>query len=83
EAMPALVAYLHSQGVHFRFNTLVHGTADGRLSTTAGEFRAERVVVCSGHDSLTLFADRLQPMNLKQCRLQMLRLKTEETVPLT
>ncbi|MGC8165459.1 hypothetical protein ACP3WT_28305, partial [Salmonella enterica] len=45
-------AYLHSQGVHFRFNTLVHGTADGRLSTTAGEFRAERVVVCSGHDYL-------------------------------
>lgn len=83
EAMPALVAYLHSQGVHFRFNTLVHGTADGRLSTTAGEFRAERVVVCSGHDYLTLFADRLQPMNLKQCRLQMLRLKTEEPLPLT
>ncbi|WP_039788218.1 TIGR03364 family FAD-dependent oxidoreductase [Herbaspirillum huttiense] len=83
EAMPALVAYLHSQGVHFRFNTLVHGTANGHLSTTAGEFRAERVVVCSGHDYLTLFADRLQPMNLKQCRLQMLRLKTEETVPLT
>ena len=83
EAMPALVAYLHSQGVHFRFNTLVHGTAGGRLSTTAGEFRAERVVVCSGHDYLTLFADRLQPMNLKQCRLQMLRLKTEEAVPLT
>lgn len=83
EAMPALVAYLHSQGVHFRFNTLVHGTADGRLSTTAGEFRAERVVVCSGHDYLTLFADRLQPMNLKQCRLQMLRLKTAEPLPLT
>ncbi|QDD64650.1 TIGR03364 family FAD-dependent oxidoreductase [Herbaspirillum seropedicae] len=83
EAMPALVAYLHSQGVHFRFNTLVHGAGDGRLSTTAGEFRAERVVVCSGHDYLTLFADRLQPMNLKQCRLQMLRLKSEETLPLT
>ncbi|ALU89298.1 secreted glycine/D-amino acid oxidase (deaminating) protein [Herbaspirillum rubrisubalbicans M1] len=83
EAMPALVAYLHSQGVHFRFNTLVHGTADGRLSTTAGQFHAERVVVCSGHDYLTLFADRLQPMNLKQCRLQMLRIKTEEAVPLT
>jgi FAD dependent oxidoreductase TIGR03364 len=61
----------------------VHGTADGHLSTTAGEFRAERVVVCSGHDYLTLFADRLQPMNLKQCRLQMLRLKTEEPLPLT
>lgn len=83
EAMPALVAYLHSQGVHFRFNTLVHGTGDGRLSTTAGEFRAERVVVCSGHDYLTLFAERLQPMNLKQCRLQMLRLKSEEALPLT
>lgn len=83
EAIPALVAYLHSQGVHFRFNTLVHGTADGKLSTTAGEFRAERVIVCSGHDYLTLFADKLQPMNLKQCRLQMLRLKTEDALPLS
>ncbi len=83
EAMPALVAYLHSQGVHFRFNTLVHGTGDGRLSTTAGEFRAERVVVCSGHDYQTLFAERLQAMNLKQCRLQMLRLKSEDPLPLT
>lgn len=83
EAMPALVAYLHSQGVHFRFNTLVHGTADGRISSTAGEFRAERVVVCSGHDYLTLFAERLQAMQLKQCRLQMLRVKTEDKLPLT
>ncbi|WP_343586210.1 TIGR03364 family FAD-dependent oxidoreductase, partial [Herbaspirillum sp.] len=83
EAMPALVAYLHSQGVHFRFNTLVHGAGDGRLSTTAGEFRAERVVVCSGHDYQTLFADKLQAMNLKQCRLQMLRVKAQDALPLT
>ena len=83
EAMPALVAYLQSQGVHFHFNTLVHGTSDGRLSTTAGEFRAERVVVCSGHDYQTLFADRLQAMNLKQCRLQMLRVKALDALPLT
>jgi FAD dependent oxidoreductase TIGR03364 len=83
EAIPALVAYLHSQGVHFRFNTLVHGAGDGRLSTTAGEFRAERVIVCSGHDYQTLFAERLQPMNLKQCRLQMLRVKAVDALPLT
>lgn len=83
EAMPALVAYLHSQGVHFRFHTQVHGTADGRLSTSTGEFSAERVVVCSGHDYVTLFAQRLQAMNLKQCRLQMLRLKSEQPLPLT
>jgi FAD dependent oxidoreductase TIGR03364 len=83
EAMPALVAYLHSQGVHFRFNTLVHGVGDGHISSTAGEFRAERVIVCSGHDYQTLFADKLQAMNLKQCRLQMLRVKTEDALPLT
>jgi len=83
EAMPALVAHLHSQGVHFRFDTLVQGTADGHLSTTAGPFRAERVIVCSGHDYQTLFADRLGPMNLKQCRLQMLRVKAVDPLPLT
>jgi len=73
EAVPALVCYLQSQGVQFHFNTLVREARDGHLSTTAGEFRAERTIVCSGHDYQTLFADKLGEMNLKVCRLQMLR----------
>ena len=83
EALPALVCYLQSQGVQFHFNTLVKEAGDGHLSTTAGDFRAERTVVCSGHDYQTLFADRLAPMDLKVCRLQMLRAAAEQPFPLT
>lgn len=83
EAVPALVCYLQSQGVQFHFNTLVREARDGHLSTTAGEFRAERTIVCSGHDYQTLFADKLGEMNLKVCRLQMLRAAPQERLPLT
>ena len=83
EAIPALVCYLQSQGVQFHFNTLVKEAANGHLSTTAGEFRAERTIVCSGHDYQTLFAEQLGAMNLKVCRLQMLRAKTREPLALT
>jgi len=83
EAVPALVCYLQSQGVQFHFNTLVREARDGHLSTTTGEFRAERTIVCSGHDYQTLFADKLSEMNLKVCRLQMLRAAPQERLPLT
>jgi len=83
EAMPALVAYLQSQGVQFHFNTLVKEAGDGHLSSTAGQFRAERTIVCSGHDYQTLFGERLAALNLKVCRLQMLRAAPQERFALT
>ncbi|MGB7193985.1 MAG: TIGR03364 family FAD-dependent oxidoreductase [Collimonas pratensis] len=83
EAIPALVRYLQAQGVQFHFNALVKEAGDGRISSTAGEFRAEHTVVCAGHDYQTLFADRLGPMNLQVCRLQMLRAAAVEYFPLT
>ena len=83
EAMPALVVYLQSQGVQFHFNTLVKEAGDGRISSTAGEFRAERTIVCSGHDYQTLFGARLAAMNLKVCRLQMLRATAQTPFSLT
>jgi len=83
EAIPALVCYLQSQGVQFHFNTLVKQAGDGHLETTAGDFRAERVIVCSGHDYQTLFAEQLGAMQLKVCRLQMLRAVPQERLALT
>lgn len=83
EAMPALVCYLQSQGVQFHFNTLVKEAGDGRIGSTAGDFRAERIIVCSGHDYQTLFAAELAPLDLKVCRLQMLRAMPQERFALT
>jgi D-hydroxyproline dehydrogenase subunit beta len=74
EALPALVAYLRaSLGVDFRFGTLVRDVDGGRVETTAGTWRAEHVVVCAGHDYLTLFAQELAALKPRVCRLQMLR----------
>ena len=51
--------------------TAVDGTvvraADGR------QWRAARIVICSGSDLQTLFPEKLQPSGLKLCKLQMLR----------
>jgi len=73
EAVPALAQWLASQGVRFHFGTLVRHVEDGRLDTTAGPCRAQRVIVCSGHDYQTLCAEQLRALQPQVCRLQMLR----------
>jgi D-hydroxyproline dehydrogenase subunit beta len=83
EAMPALVDYLRaSHGVDFRFGTLVRevdASLDGnRVETTAGSWHAEHVVVCAGHDYLTLFPQELAALKPRVCRLQMLRVRPVE-----
>ena len=60
EAVPGLIDYLRrAHGVDFRFGTMVRGIDEGILDTTAGGWRAEQVVVCAGHDYLSLLAPEL------------------------
>jgi len=74
EAIPALIHYLAQElGVEFHFSTLVRDVEPGRLHSTAGSFRAEQIIVCSGHDYQTLLAESIAPLNPQICRLQMLR----------
>ncbi|MGE8144426.1 TIGR03364 family FAD-dependent oxidoreductase [Pseudomonas frederiksbergensis] len=74
EAIPALIDYLHRElGVKFHFSTLVRDIEPGRLHSTAGSFRAEQIIVCSGHDYQTLLAEPIAALNPQICRLQMLR----------
>lgn len=76
EAVPALIDYLRrAHGVDFRFGTMVRGIDEGILDTTAGGWRAEQVVVCAGHDYLSLLAPELAAIKPRVCRLQMLRVK--------
>lgn len=76
EAVPALIDYLRRvHGVEFRFGTLVRGLDDGLVDTTAGVWRAEHVVVCAGHDYLSLLAPQLAEVQPRVCRLQMLRVR--------
>lgn len=76
EAVPALIDYLKRVfNVDFRFGTLVQDVDGGRVETTAGVWRAEHVVVCAGHDYLSLLAPQLAALEPHVCRLQMLRVR--------
>lgn len=74
EAIPALVNYLRDElGVTFHFSTLVRDVEQNRVHTSTGSCRAEQIIVCSGHDYLTLLAEQIAPLQPSVCRLQMLR----------
>ena len=74
EAIPALIHYLsQALNVEFHFSTLVREVEPGQLHSTAGSFRGEQIIVCSGHDYQTLLADAIAALNPQTCRLQMLR----------
>lgn len=76
EAVPGLIDYLRrAHGVDFRFGTMVRGIDNGVLDTTAGEWCAEHVVICAGHDYLSLLAPELAAIEPRVCRLQMLRVR--------
>ncbi|MHA6578296.1 TIGR03364 family FAD-dependent oxidoreductase [Pseudomonas yamanorum] len=74
EAIPALIYYLSRElNVEFHFSTLVRDIEPGQVHTTAGSFRGEQIIVCSGHDYQTLLAEQIAELNPQICRLQMLR----------
>jgi FAD dependent oxidoreductase TIGR03364 len=73
--LPAFARWLQEQqGVEFRWGALVREVQPTKLATSAGLFEADHVIVCSGHDFQTLFADAFAPLGLTRCALQMLRL---------
>ncbi len=67
-----LAAWLGERGVDVRFEHPVHAVAGGRVVTPRGELRAERVVVCSGADTATLYPERFEGAGLFRCKLQMM-----------
>ncbi|MFQ6573502.1 TIGR03364 family FAD-dependent oxidoreductase [Pseudomonas sp. UM16] len=74
EAIPTLIRFLQQElDVQFHFSTLVRDIQPGKVSTTAGDFSAGQIVVCSGHDYQTLLAEPIATLQPQVCRLQMLR----------
>ncbi|MDS9875702.1 FAD dependent oxidoreductase TIGR03364 [Pseudomonas protegens] len=83
EAVPQLIDYLRRDlGVQFHFSTLVRDIQPGQLRSTAGNFHAPRIVLCSGHDYQTLLADQIAALQPQICRLQMLRARPEANLNL-
>ncbi len=74
-AIPRLTAWLEAvHGVVFLREAAVRGVEVGRLETSVGVVRAERIVVCPGDDLVTLFPERFARAEVTRCKLQMLRL---------
>ena len=53
------------------WNTTVSSVGDGAVSTPRGDFTADRVVVCVGHDLGRLFPELAEEHEIKSCALQM------------
>ncbi len=83
DAIPQLAAWLAERhGVEFMRRTAVKSVDTGRLGTTAGTVEARAIVVCSGDDLATLFADRLAAFGVQRSKLQMLRLMPKRPLQL-
>jgi len=75
EAIAQLAAWLEAaHGVRFQRRTAVRCVAEGIVETTAGSFRAPRIVVCPGPDLTTLFPEVFAARRTTLCKLHMLRL---------
>lgn len=73
-AVPRLARWLEdTQGVTFHRRCHVSAVETGRVFTTLGEMRAERIVVCPNDDLRTLFPDTIAALGIERCWLQMLK----------
>ncbi|BBH16488.1 oxidase [Nocardioides baekrokdamisoli] len=70
-AVPALAAWLQSQGVEIRFGVNAGQIADGTVLTSVGTFEAPLIIHCVGHDVDRLFPTIAEKYQIRRCRLQM------------
>jgi FAD dependent oxidoreductase TIGR03364 len=75
EALPRIAAWLEREmGVTFAPPVSVISCENGRVITSAGEFRAAAIFVCPGDDLNALFPGVMAQHQVTRCKLQMLRL---------
>jgi FAD dependent oxidoreductase TIGR03364 len=74
EAVGAMAAWLAAQpGVTFLWQTSYQGGEGGVARTSRGDIRAERTIVCVGHDLGYLFPELAAEHEVERCGLQMIR----------
>lgn len=71
-AIPALAAWLESEGVEFRWETHAGSVTSGVVHTSRGDLPASYVVHATGHDVDRLFPEIAERHGVRRCRLQML-----------
>jgi FAD dependent oxidoreductase TIGR03364 len=69
--LPEWLARVH--GVQFQFGVPVVGYERPTVQTPMGAWTADRLVVCSGDELQALFPEQFAALELKRCKLQMMR----------
>lgn len=83
EAIPKLSRWLQdSLGVDFYWSTVVLNIDLPTVHTSQGVLRADRCIVCPGHDVQTLYPETIAQAGIRMCTLQMLRVRPEQAVQL-
>ena len=78
-AIEKLPAYLHEKyGVEFKFNTAINFIDHPHVSSGERSWQADEIYVCSGADFETLYPEIFASNNFIKCKLQMMRLVTQE-----
>ncbi len=81
EAVSSLAAWLERQpGIDFRWRTAFLGASRGVAETSRGRIRAERVIVCVGHDLDYLYPEVADANEVERCGLSMARVMPEHPV---
>jgi D-hydroxyproline dehydrogenase subunit beta len=76
EAVASLAAWLAAQpGVTMLWQTSFLGASDGVAATSRGDIRAERTIVCVGHDLDYLYPELAASRAVERCALQMMRVE--------
>jgi D-hydroxyproline dehydrogenase subunit beta len=79
EAVASLAAWLAEQpGVTFLWQTSFLGAADGVARTSRGDIRADRTIVCVGHDLDYLYPELAAAREVERCALQMIRIEAPD-----
>ncbi len=78
DALPAITASLQAMGVTIHTNAHVHTAQDGRVECNLGQFTADSIYVCPGHDYVSLHRELLQTVQPSVTRLQMLKVRADD-----
>ncbi|HRL22641.1 TIGR03364 family FAD-dependent oxidoreductase [Alcaligenes sp. SDU_A2] len=75
DALPAITASLQAMGVTVYTNAHVHIAQEGRVQSNLGNFSADSIYVCPGHDYVSLHRELLATVKPSVTRLQMLKVR--------
>lgn len=83
EAIAQLSAWLQAScGVDFFYHTSVQAIELPKVCSNQGDFYAEQVVLCPGHDMRSLYPDFIQQSKAQLCTLQMQRVMPDTPIKL-